>query len=95
MTGRVTLYRPNGGRRQRCQADHARALLARQPQFRGRVDLFEIAGSDDMLVVRGRVPTFYLKKLVQSILLKMDGVERIENRIDVVNPSVLSSVGRG
>ena len=44
------------------------------------------------LVLSGVVPSFYLKQVVQSLLKGIDGVERIDNRIDVVNPAGLSSV---
>ena len=45
-----------------------------------------------VLVVRGRVPSYYLKQVVQSLLTGIDGVERIVNDVDVVNIAGLSSV---
>jgi hypothetical protein len=37
-----------------------------------------------MLVVRGSVPTYYLKQLVQTALKGLEGVRRIENQVEVV-----------
>ena len=48
--------------------------------------------ADGVLTLRGRVPTFYLKQMLQTHLLRLDGVARIRNQVDVVNSSGLSSV---
>jgi osmotically-inducible protein OsmY len=40
-----------------------------------------------VVTLRGRVPTFYLKQTVQAIVEKTDGVERVVNLVDVVNPA--------
>ncbi len=74
--------------------DAARELLASHPHFRGRVELFEFIGRGDVLIVRGRVPTFYLKQLVQSILRDVEGVRRIDNQVDVTCCDGLSSIQR-
>jgi hypothetical protein len=39
------------------------------------------------LTVTGPVPSFYAKQLVQESLLVIDGVQRIDNRVDVVYPT--------
>ncbi len=36
------------------------------------------------LVLRGRVPTYYLKQIAQHAVGHLDGVERIDNQIEVV-----------
>lgn len=36
-----------------------------------------------VLRLKGRVPSFYLKQLVQSLVENIDGVERIDNQVDV------------
>jgi len=46
-----------------------------------------------VLMLRGRVPTFYLKQVLQSLLKGLEGVERIDNRVDVVSAQGLSSLG--
>ncbi len=40
-----------------------------------------------VITLRGRVPTFYLKQTVQAIVEKIDGVDRVINLVDVVNPA--------
>lgn len=47
-----------------------------------------------VLTLRGRVPSFYLKQVAQSVLTNIEGVDRIDNRVDVVSPRGLSSVRR-
>ncbi len=47
---------------------------------------------DGVLTLRGRVPTYYLKQVLQQRLLSdLDDIT-VENRVDVVNPRGLSSV---
>jgi hypothetical protein len=41
---------------------------------------------DGLVVLRGRVPTYYVKQLAQSILLIDPAVEAIENLIEVASP---------
>jgi osmotically-inducible protein OsmY len=38
------------------------------------------------LQLDGKVPSFYLKQLAQALVQSVDGVERIDNRLTVVNP---------
>jgi len=61
----------------------ARDLIASHDHFRGRADTFEFICQDNVLVIRGRVPTFYLKQLLQDALKHLKGVHRIDNRVDV------------
>jgi hypothetical protein len=68
-------------------ARHAHDLLARHEHFRGRADLFEFECRDKVLVVRGSVPTFYLKQLLQNALKHLDGVREIDNRVCVFTPN--------
>jgi len=72
----------------------ARALLAEHDHFYGRTDRFEFEQADEVLVVRGQVPSFYLKQVLQTVLGHVAGVERVENLVDVVCSDGLSSVGR-
>jgi hypothetical protein len=64
-------------------ANCARALIAKHAHFRGRADAFEFECTGDILVIRGSVPTFYLKQLLQDALKQLPGVRRIDNRVDV------------
>jgi osmotically-inducible protein OsmY len=36
-----------------------------------------------VLLLRGEVSSYHLKQIAQSVLMKMDGVTRIENQIHV------------
>jgi len=38
---------------------------------------------DGSLVLNGRVPTYYLKQVAQTIVRQLPGVQQIENRVDV------------
>jgi hypothetical protein len=66
-------------------------ILASHCPFQGRAREFEFERNGDVLTVRGTVPSFYLKQLLQGLLKNLDGVSRIDNRVDVVNPAGLSS----
>jgi hypothetical protein len=73
-------------------ATRARDVISRHAHFRGRADRFEFECSKNVLVIRGRVPTFYLKQLLQDALKQVKGVRRIDNRVEVVAFEGLSSV---
>ena len=45
-----------------------------------------------VLTLRGRVPSFYLKQVAQTVLKNTVGIERIDNQVDVVSSTGLSSV---
>jgi hypothetical protein len=61
------------------------ALLEQHPHFRGRTDGFEYESSGNRLTVRGAVPTFYLKQLVQSVLMQLDDDLQVDNQIAVTD----------
>ena len=42
---------------------------------------------DSVLILRGRLPTFYLKQILQTMLKDLDGVQQINNQVDVVSSS--------
>ena len=46
--------------------------------------------------IRGIVPTFYIKQVIFSLVedLESEGIRRIKDEIDVVNPNGLSSLPR-
>ena len=47
---------------------------------------------DGILTLRGTVPSFYLKQVLQSTLMDVQGVRRVDNRVDVISSAGLSSV---
>ena len=67
-------------------------LLSEHPCFHGRVERFEISEDDWILSVRGQVPSFYLKQVLQDALRNAAGNRSIDNRVDVVCSDGLSSV---
>jgi hypothetical protein len=61
----------------------ARAMVAALPHFRGSCYPLSYHCYDKVLVVSGRVPSFYLKQLLQSTLANLDGIDRVINEVDV------------
>ena len=37
-----------------------------------------------VVVLRGRLPTYYLKQMAQAVAAREEGAKRVENRIEVV-----------
>jgi hypothetical protein len=70
----------------------AREVVAQHSHFHGRAGSFQFVQRDDTLVVRGCVPSFYLKQVLQTVLRTVDGVRSIDNQVDVVACDGLSSV---
>jgi osmotically-inducible protein OsmY len=42
--------------------------------------------SDGVVVLHGRLPSFYLKQIAQEIVCSLDGVRQVVNRIEVFEP---------
>jgi hypothetical protein len=58
-------------------------VLKQDSYFRGcNLDLKIKSGG--VLIVSGRVPTFYVKQMLQTLLKCVDGVRRVDNRTEVV-----------
>jgi hypothetical protein len=72
----------------------AHALINMHPHFHGRASQFEFVCREEVLVVRGLVPTFYLKQLLQTLLKNLDGVRLVDNQVTVVSPDGLSRLLR-
>jgi hypothetical protein len=73
-------------------AGRAYQMLAESVQFHGRCKGFSIVDSDGVLIVTGCVPSFYLKQVLQELLKRVAGVQRVDNRVDVIALDGLSSV---
>ena len=72
-----------------CSADE---LAARITQYLAAVCPYrsafrDIAVEDDRGVIRlrGQVASFYMKQLLQTYVAKVEGVQRIENLVDVIS----------
>ena len=50
--------------------------------------------ANGVLTLRGQVPNYYLKQLVQSLLIDIDGLRAIDNAIEVVSATGISSPPR-
>jgi hypothetical protein len=61
----------------------AKSIVAAQPHFRGTAYPLQFHAYDRVLVITGRVPSFYLKQLLQSTLTNINGIDRIVNEIEV------------
>ena len=70
----------------------ARLHLEHHPHFRGRLRGLSIEHRGRTLFLSGRLPTFYLKQLVQEAVRHLPGVQHVRNEIDVVSPYGISSV---
>ena len=46
---------------------------------------------DGVVVLRGCLPSYYLKQVAQEVVAHLEGVERIDNQIEVVIPACRSS----
>ncbi len=40
---------------------------------------------DGLLTLHGRLPSYYLKQVAQEAVARLDGVSRVENRIEVIS----------
>jgi hypothetical protein len=70
----------------------AYSILDGHAHFRGRAARFEFVCEEEVLIVRGSVPTFYLKQVLQSVLKEIEGIRKIDNQVQVVSAAGLSGV---
>jgi hypothetical protein len=75
-------------------ASLAKRHLEGHPHFRGRLAGVRIENRGKTLFLSGRLPSFYLKQLVQEAVRHLPGVQHVRNEIDVVNAYGVSSVRR-
>lgn len=61
----------------------AQEALEQSPIFKGRSHHIRIDERNGHLVVQGRLPSFYLKQMLQTLLRKVEGVEGIDNKVMV------------
>jgi len=68
--------------------------LENNPNFHGRLASFaiQIESNDGTLILNGRVPSFYLKQVLQETLRHVAGVTNVENHVVVVKPRSLISI---
>jgi osmotically-inducible protein OsmY len=71
---------------------HARHVLERHPHFRGRIHDLAVKHEGRNLYLTGRLPSFYLKQLIQEAVRHLPDVDFVYNEIDVVSADGVSSV---
>lgn len=64
--------------------ERARGRLQAHIHLANRSRALELAVREDVLVVRGNLPSFYLKQVLQHALQGLEGISRIENQVMVV-----------
>ena len=64
--------------------------LAEHFHFRRHLDGIEIDCQGGALSVSGKLPSYYLKQLLQTVLREIPGVKRINNQVSVVSSTGLS-----
>jgi hypothetical protein len=64
-------------------AELARRRLEAEACFRGRLHLIRIEARGGTLFLSGRLPSFYMKQVLQTTLRGIDGVSEIENHVEV------------
>ena len=69
----------------------ARRLLQQDCPYASYFNQVTLQFDNGVLILRGRVPTFYLKQMLQTWLRDLDGVKQIDNRVDVISATGLSS----
>jgi len=45
---------------------------------------------DGVLVLRGCLPTYYLKQIAQEVVAYLEGVESVDNQIQIMTPAFRS-----
>ena len=61
-----------------------RARLEQHPHFRGWTSLLTIESIDGSIVLSGRLPSYYLKQLLQEAIRESSDVTKIDNHVEVV-----------
>jgi hypothetical protein len=64
-----------------------RERLELHPHFHGRTFLLAIERVKETIILSGRLPSFYLKQLLQEAVRGVPGVTDIDNRVDVMWPN--------
>jgi hypothetical protein len=63
-----------------------RERLEQHPHFRGRTSLLQIELIEGVIVLSGRLPSHYLKQLLQEAIMPMLGIVDIDNQVLVMRP---------
>ncbi len=69
-------------------------MLDNHRVLHGHLGTLELDYEAGTLILKGQLPSFHLKQVLQTALRGIPSVDRIENRVDVVSSRGLSSVSR-
>jgi hypothetical protein len=89
---RATRPTSGGGRQQPSVEVLARRRLVERCAYAFSFDQVTFSYWQGTLTLRGRLPSFYLRQVLQTHLRNLDGVTQINNQVDVVSSTGLSSV---
>jgi hypothetical protein len=64
--------------------ERAWSRINNHSQFRGRAKNFEVEYRDHVLTLRGAVPSFYLKQVLQTAVGDLEGVRLVDNNVQVI-----------
>lgn len=87
--GQAAIDRPGMARHPSVETE-ARNTVAGNSLFRGRMSNLEFVFDSGSLVITGKLPSFYLKQVLQTIVTHINGIEKIDNRVEVVSCPGLS-----
>ena len=85
---------PTSVRQDREIVRRATSHLAKHAHFRCHMDCLKIDSREEILIVSGKLPSFYLKQVLQTILREVSGVKQVDNRVHVTSATGLSSAVR-
>jgi hypothetical protein len=74
---------PNGTSNAREIERRAFARVDAHDHFLGQARRFEFIDRGNVLVVRGHVPSTYLKEVLERVLTEVDGVDLIDDQVTV------------
>ena len=63
-----------------------RRRLLTAPAYGFTFERIAIHYADGILTLRGQLPSFYLKQLLQTLLRDVEGVVQVNNQVDVKEP---------
>ena len=79
-----TLQEQELGRAKEAQVVQAKAQSRLRQSGYHQLQLISCEFHEGVLTLRGRVSTFYLKQVAQTLINQLDGVGEVNNRLEVV-----------
>ena len=70
--------------------ERAYHIVDTQQRFHRRASRFVFRCDEGILTVRGSVPSFYLKQVLQNALQRVPGIRAVDNRVTVISGEGMS-----